>query len=37
MILQRNLNFHDEYYPSVGEDSDNENNLLVDKIKNCPF
>jgi ABC-type transport system substrate-binding protein len=37
MILQRNLDFHDEYYPSVGEDRDKENNLLVDKNKKLPF
>ncbi|RUM82684.1 MAG: peptide ABC transporter substrate-binding protein [Candidatus Thioglobus sp.] len=37
MILQRNLDFHDEYYPSVGEDSDKENHLLVDKNKKLPF
>jgi ABC-type transport system substrate-binding protein len=37
MILQRNLNFHDEYYPSVGEVSDKENHLLVDRDKKLPF
>ncbi|HIM58211.1 MAG TPA: peptide ABC transporter substrate-binding protein [Gammaproteobacteria bacterium] len=37
MILQRNLNFHNEYYPSVGEDSDTENNLLTDQNKKLPF
>jgi ABC-type transport system substrate-binding protein len=37
MILQRNLNFHDEYYPSVGEVSDKENHLLVDRNKKLPF
>ncbi|HCB55060.1 MAG TPA: peptide ABC transporter substrate-binding protein, partial [Gammaproteobacteria bacterium] len=37
MILQRNLDFHDEYYPSVGEDSDKENRLLVDKNNKLPF
>lgn len=37
MILESNLNFHDEYYPSAGEESDLENNLLVDRDKKLPF
>ncbi len=37
MILKKNLDFHDEYYPVVGEDSDAANKLLVDQGKKLPF
>ncbi len=37
MILLKNPNFHDEYYPNSGEDVDIENNLLTDKNKKLPF
>lgn len=37
MILERNPNYHEELYPSVGEPSDRKNNLLVDAGKPMPF
>lgn len=37
MILQRNPNFHEEYYPSEGMTEDEENGLLSDAEKKLPF
>ncbi len=37
MILQRNPNFHAEYYPSEGESGDLEKGLLLDAGKTMPF
>ena len=37
MILEKNPNFHDEYYPNIGQESDLDNNLLVDQSKKLPF
>ncbi|MBT3964933.1 MAG: ABC transporter substrate-binding protein [Candidatus Thioglobus sp.] len=37
MILERNLNFHGEYYPKFGQKSDIENGLLLDQGKKLPF
>ena len=37
MILEKNPNFHDEYYPSTGQASDVDNNLLIDQAKKLPF
>ncbi len=37
MVLQRNPNFHEEYYPLDGMPEDAENGLLVDAGKKLPF
>jgi len=37
MVLQKNPNFHGEYYPSQGEISDRENGLLDDAGSRIPF
>lgn len=37
MVLEKNPNFHDEYYPEEGMPGDEENGLLVDAGKKLPF
>lgn len=37
MVLEKNPNFHDEYYPIDGMPEDEENGLLVDAGKKLPF
>lgn len=37
MVMARNPNFHDEYYPSTGEPEDADNGLLADAGKKLPF
>ncbi|MBC6413895.1 MAG: ABC transporter substrate-binding protein [Chromatiales bacterium] len=37
MILERNPNFRDDYYPSEGDFGDQANNLLQDANKRLPF
>lgn len=37
MVLDRNPNFHPQYYPSEGEPGDKENGLLRDAGKRLPF
>ena len=37
MVLERNPNFHEEYYPSEGEPGDREAGLLDDAGKRLPF
>ena len=37
MVLEKNLNFHPEYYPSQAERADDEKDLLVDAGKKLPF
>lgn len=37
MVLERNPNFHDEYYPAEGMPGDGENDLLADAGKKLPF
>jgi ABC-type transport system substrate-binding protein len=37
MILERNPNFHEEYYPYEGESGDKEKGLLNDAGKRLPF
>ena len=37
MIMVRNPNFHDEFYPQSGEPTDRGNGLLVDAGKRLPF
>ncbi len=37
IILSKNVNFHDEYYPSRGEPGDRELGLLDDAGKKLPF
>lgn len=37
MVLEKNPNFHDEYYPTVGMSGDEENGLLKDAGKKLPF
>ncbi|MDH5479515.1 MAG: ABC transporter substrate-binding protein [Nitrosomonas sp.] len=37
MVLERNPNFHDEFYPSEGMPGDKENGLLDDAGKPLPF
>lgn len=37
MVLERNPNFHDEYYPSSGEPGDEARGLLRDAGKRLPF
>ncbi len=37
IILSKNLNFHDEYYPDTGEPSDRGQGLLIDAGKKLPF
>jgi oligopeptide transport system substrate-binding protein len=37
IILDRNPNFHEEYYPTKGEDSDKANGLLTDAGKRLPL
>ncbi len=36
-VFVANENFHDEYYPSTGEDGDRENGLLNDEGEKLPF
>ena len=37
MVLERNPNFHDEFYPTEGEPGDAEKGLLKDAGKKLPF
>jgi len=37
MLLLKNPNFHDEYYPSIGMPEDQANGLLVNAGKKLPF
>ncbi len=37
MVLEKNPNFQDEYYPAEGMPGDEENDLLVDAGKKLPF
>ncbi len=37
MVLAKNPNFHDEFYPTDGEDVDKDNGLLNDAGKKLPF
>jgi peptide/nickel transport system substrate-binding protein len=37
IILSKNVNYHDEYYPDTGEPSDREQGLLMDAGKKLPF
>lgn len=37
MVLEKNPNFHDEYYPMEGMPGDEENGLLIDAGKELPF
>lgn len=37
MTLEKNPNFHGEYYPTEGMPGDAENGLLIDAGKNLPF
>lgn len=37
MVLEKNPNFHEAFYPSQGEDIDIENGLLEDTGKRLPF
>lgn len=37
MVLEKNPNFHDEYYPNDGMPEDEENGLLADAAKKLPF
>lgn len=37
MVLTKNPNFHDEFYPSEGEEVDRDNGLLDDGGKKLPF
>ncbi len=37
MVLEKNPNFHDEFYPSEGMPGDEENGLLIDSGKKLPF
>jgi len=37
MVLERNPNFHEDYYPSEGEPGDREAGLLADAGKRLPF
>jgi len=37
IILSKNVNFHDEYYPSRGEPGDREQGLLADAGRRLPF
>ncbi|MBY0484008.1 ABC transporter substrate-binding protein [Nitrosomonas sp.] len=37
MVLEKNPNFHDEFYPAEGMPGDEENGLLIDSEKKLPF
>lgn len=37
MVLEKNPNFHDEFYPAEGMPGDVENGLLIDSGKKLPF
>ncbi len=37
MVLEKNPNFHDEFYPAEGVPGDEENSLLIDSGKKLPF
>ncbi|MDP3281176.1 MAG: ABC transporter substrate-binding protein [Nitrosomonas sp.] len=37
MVLEKNPNFHDEFYPAEGMPGDEENGLLIDSGKKLPF
>ena len=37
MVLEKNPNFHGEYYPTEGMPGDEENGLLIDAGKELPF
>lgn len=37
MVLEKNPNFHDEFYPAEGMPGDEENGLLIDLGKKLPF
>ncbi len=37
MVLERNPNYHSDYYPVEGEPGDHESDLLVDAGKQIPF
>ncbi len=37
IVLERNPNFHADFYPSEGEDTDEENGFLADAGKRVPF
>ncbi|AEJ00531.1 ABC-type transporter, periplasmic subunit [Nitrosomonas sp. Is79A3] len=37
MALEKNPNFHDEFYPAEGMPGDEENGLLIDSGKKLPF
>lgn len=37
MVLEKNPNFHDEFFPAEGMPGDEENGLLIDSGKKLPF
>ena len=37
MVLEKNPNFHEEFYPAKGMPGDEENGLLIDSGKKLPF
>lgn len=37
MVLEKNPNFHEEFYPAEGMPGDEENGLLIDSGKKLPF
>jgi ABC-type transport system substrate-binding protein len=37
MVLEKNPNFHDEFYPAEGMPGDDENSLLIDSGRKLPF